>query len=339
MKLYFSTIFDINYLSRGLLLLKTMREHHNDFSLFIVCLDEDVKAYFLKNKYEEVTLVTLSEIENEYPQLLSVKATRKKVDYIFTLSPFYPSYILTKNPQIPFICSLDADQYFFGSCESAFAALDQYSVLIMPHRFPERLKAAETFGKYNVSFQIFKNNETGNSCLSLWRKQCLEWCKDELEDGKFADQKYLDGWPERFGNEVGEIKDIGIGLAPWNLEGNKIEIKNGELLVGNQVLKLFHYQGLRFHSSKIIDSGLFCYFVRPQPGFKKYILSKIVRGLSTLQQNQKDSIIRNGISPNTKNVFEKINGHNYFYKQGNWLISLDAVFFIKRVKRYLWRKL
>jgi len=51
-------------------------------------------------------------------------------------------------------------------------------------------------------------------CLEEWAAQCLEWCYYKSENGKFADQGYLDAWPEKYGAHV--IQNPGFGLAPWN---------------------------------------------------------------------------------------------------------------------------
>ncbi len=268
MKLYFASIFDKNYLSRGLTLYESIRKWHSDFVLFIVCLDEEVKRYFLENNLANIELIAISEIEENYQELLEVKNIRSYIDYVFTLSPYYPSFILKKNPSIPFICSLDCDQYFFNNSEFVFQSLENHSVLIMPHRFTEQVMHHAIYGRYNVSFQVFKNNEAGNNCLSLWRRQCLDWCSDKLEGDLFADQKYLDSWSSYFGDELKEIEHIGMGLAPWNLGKKKGRItRKGLLYVENELLILYHYQGLRFVSRNLVNSGLSFYGVRPSFSF------------------------------------------------------------------------
>ena len=63
---------------------------------------------------------------------------------------------------------------------------------------PEALRGEEKYGKFNVGILGFRNDAEGLRCLRAWRAQCNAWCHDRIEDGKFADQKYLDTWPEAF---------------------------------------------------------------------------------------------------------------------------------------------
>ena len=339
MKINFATCFDINYLSRGLVLYHTIKTHHRDFALYVLCLDNEVYERLSTMKLSSVNLIQVSEIEQQYPELLSVKTERSKIAYIFTLSPFYPSYILKNNPALPFICTLDADQYFWGSCAEIFRRLESCSVLIMPHRFERRLKSHEKYGKYNVSFQVFKNDKVGNECLAYWRNQCLEWCKDVLEDGKFAEQKYLDVWNERFGGAVGEIDHIGVGLAPWNLNSYRLSKVNGKVFVNEKPLILYHYQGLRIVNKRIVNSGLDICMGDYPAGFPGLVLLPIIRLLlffSTDEVHDRN-IGRNRLGRSKFNAFS-IDRLGMFLLVGKTLFSLDIVLRWRNIFKRLYGK-
>lgn len=329
MKLFFSTIFDINYLSRGLSLYNSLNLHHKDFILYIVCLDDQVFDYFIKNNKPSIQLISLAEIEDCYQELLSVKHHRSRVDYIFTLSPFYPSYILKNNPHIPFICTLDCDQYFFSNSNCVFEDLENYSVLLMPHRFSKDLSHLLVYGKYNVSFQVFKNDKVGNNCLSLWRNQCLEWCSDVLEEERFADQKYLNKWHSHFGEYIKEIDHIGIGLAPWNLGDNKISLRNGNVYIQDKILILYHYQGLRFIFKKLVYSGFERYGVKPSSAFVTHVLKPIIKVIAGYQQKSYFDVIERYKSSKAEGLFSHITSIGIYYKFGSFLINLDLLYKIK----------
>jgi hypothetical protein len=327
-KLYFATIFDNGYLSRGLLLHETIAKHHTDFELYIVCLDDEVYSNLQKRNLTAVTLIKREDIENEYPELATVKQTRNPIDYIFTLSPYYPSYILKKYATIPFICSLDCDQYFFANTEFVFKDLESHSVLVMPHKFTPKLIHLENYGKFNVSFQAFKNDKIGNECLALWRADCLASCSDVLTDTTFADQKYLDKWPTVFSGAVKSIENIGMGLAPWNLGDKEITCNNDTVFVNNEKLILYHYQGLRIVHKNLINSGLSRYAIRPSKGFIKCIMRPVINGLIKFSNNLAvDYFKRNELVK--KNLFSYITTKAMFYKMGNRFISMNPIFRLK----------
>jgi len=314
-QLNFTTIFDSNYLSRGLSLYRSLKSCHDDFKLFVVALDDICYEYFKVNKYNNITVISLGEIEDNFPELLPLKQERSFVNYLFTLSPYYPLYVLQKNPELKHICSLDADQYFYSSPKQVFDALADYSVLITPHRFtPELLRTGiEKYGRFNVSFQVFRNNETGKSCLNFWREQCFNWCEDELSEGRFADQKYLDLWQDKFTNEVGEITQVGLGLAPWNINNFKISKISSQLRVGDEPLILFHYQGLRILEELFVYTAFDVYQAKMTGIIKQRIFEPIVKSILTIQGNKNDQISRNKkafsvneVKPNSKSSYFKI---------------------------------
>jgi hypothetical protein len=331
--LYFTAILDYNYLGRLKALFDSMRQHHKNFTLFIVCLDDKLYQYLSRNKLPDTETIRLDDIEQFYPELIEVKKVRAAIDYIFTLSPYYPSYILENYKEIPFICSLDVDQYFFSSAESIFKELQSCSVLITPHRFTKKITHFERYGLYNVSFQIFKNDHYGCKCLKIWREQCLAWCKDEWEENKFADQKYLETWAEYLGDKVQAISNPGLGLAPWNIENYKLAVQNNKIYVDQHALILFHYQGLRFLKNNLINSGLAHYNAAVTKLIQRRILQPIIVHLSKASlRNAKDQIPRYAVQ-NGGGLLNQLNSKGFFYLMGDRLISMDNIFFLNNQRK------
>src|SRR6185503_15291489 len=89
--------------------------------------------------------------------------------------------------------------FFFGSPSAVFREQGEASVGIVPHRFPPRLAHLVENGIYNVAWVSFQRDRDGLECLEWWRKRCIEWCHDYIDNGRFADQGYLDEFPKRFG--------------------------------------------------------------------------------------------------------------------------------------------
>jgi hypothetical protein len=250
----FSAILDKNYISRLNALLFSLEKNCKDFNFFVVALDNEIYDYFRGVKH--CIPISIQDIHAFYPELDKIERERDRVSYIFTLSPFYPSFILEKYQELDHICSLDVDQYFYSSPQPIFDLLADFSVLITPHRFSRKLVDLnfERFGKFNVSFQVFKRGAIGVACLNLWREQCLNWCFDREENGWYADQKYLDTWQKEFGNQIHEIMHKGLGLAPWNIEDVVIRKRKNKIFVDNELLILYHYQGLKILSEGYIYS-------------------------------------------------------------------------------------
>lgn len=244
--LYFCTYFDRNYLTRGLALFRSLQRNCNEFKLYILCLDEDTYSIISKlaNQYGELVPIALSEIEQWDQTLLIARGNRSRIEYYFTISPVLPLYVVNQFSKIDIITYLDADLYFYSNPKIIYQELPGKSILITGHNFPKSLRYLEVYGKYNVQYQSFRNDAQGISCLNRWRKQCLNWCYDRLENGKFADQKYLDEWPTLYDKlVVSELK--GVGVAPWNIAQYEINYQNGDFYVDDQILVFFHFHALK----------------------------------------------------------------------------------------------
>lgn len=251
--LTFATLFDYNYLSRGLCLIESLeRVLSKNYQLFVLALDENTANYFVDYPNAQISVITLNQLEENDPQLLVAKGNRSKVEYYFSLSPVLPLYILENFPKCKRITTLDADIYFFHSPEELFKTYDEEAILITPHDFsPINVDLAQ-YGAYNVSFQSFPHTKNGLAVLKNWKNKCLAWCKDhiDLETGYFADQKYLDYWQKDFEN----VKSIDLktcGRAPWNLSNTHLVNDVGTFKVNEQPLIYYHFHNLRINDNYI----------------------------------------------------------------------------------------
>jgi hypothetical protein len=267
--LHLTTFFDKNYLSRGLVLYNSLEEFTSDFELYILCLDDFTRDYFEKNKMEfpEVKTLQLKDIEENDADLAIAKSNRSRIEYYFTLSPCLPLYLLKKH-NLSHICSLDADILFLNSPQSLFDKLNEYSIVITPHKFSNEISHLSKFGKYNVSFQIFKNNEIGLSCLQRWKEECIDYCGDEFDEvnDRFADQKYLDNWLALYPNEVFVLDDNISGIALWNLNNYKIEKRGNRYFSNNEQMIFYHFHHFKIFNEIWASNGFYEYKAKHQNG-------------------------------------------------------------------------
>jgi hypothetical protein len=297
-------------------LYNSLKSYCKQFELYVLCLDNITLEYFLVNpdSFPEIKTISIEEIEESDKEFKECKTNRSKIEYYFTLSPCLPLYIL-KRYNISHICSLDADIKFFSSPEIVFSLLDKYSILITPHNFSPELKSLELYGRYNVSFQIFKNDKSGLDCLEKWRTQCIDWCYDRLENGKYADQKYLDAWVVDF-NGVSQIDNIGVGVAPWNLNSYSITNREGQIFVNNTKLICYHFHGLRLIDKNLIIHGMDKYGVRISRAISRNIYKPYIDSLLSNNLFNDSEIERHIISPQTIRETILYQKTWYYYKSG-----------------------
>ncbi len=258
---HYCTYFDHRYLPRGVAMFESLRAVAPSSELWVLCLSEECHATLQALALPGLHCIPLSELEAADPELLRAKSNRSKIEYFFTCSPCLPRYLLRSNPGIELITYLDSDLYFFSSPEAIFAEIGDRSVAIIEHRFVPRNKWMLKNGRFNVGWLSFRNNPQGGECLDWWRTSCIDWCYDRVEPTRFADQKYLDQFPNLF-PEVAIISHPGANSAAWNIERNPIHSTKEGLKAGSGALIFFHFQGVRRLSRWVVDPNVQWFGIR-----------------------------------------------------------------------------
>lgn len=262
----FCTLFDANYLDKGIVLYDSMVECIEDFKLYVFAFDDKCYEILSDMGLEKMIVISLKDFESE--KLLRVKRKRTKAEYCWTCTAWTIKYVLDVFKEN--ICTyIDADMMFFSSPKQVFddMRLNGCSIIIVPHRFKsdeEEKKAYNTVGAYCVEFNTFVNNAEGRKALDWWADKCLEWCFYAVPGTTkwYGDQKYLNVFPDKF-EGVYICNHVGVGLAPWNnmlveYAGEKpLRIKD-KLDKKIYPLILYHFENVSFLTKHLlhVSSGL-----------------------------------------------------------------------------------
>jgi len=235
----FCTLFNSKYLKKGLVLYNSLTKVCKTFHLYVYAFDDEVFDVLNKLKLPFLTVISLSEFENE--KLLNIKGSRNLAEYCWTCGPSTIWYSI-KNFDLDNCTYLDADMLFFNSVDSLFNEIGSASVALTEHMHGNEQSLG---GRFCVQFVYFKNDSSGMAALKWWRNSCIDWCFARFEDGKYGDQKYLDEFPNRF-NNVHIIESRGAGVAPWNVRQYKL-LEKGLFRFNNEYIPIifFHYHGVR----------------------------------------------------------------------------------------------
>lgn len=230
----FITLFDSNYLAQGISMTKSLLRTTPEARVWIVAGDDGVMEALRPWGDPRVRVVPLSDVET--PELRSVRPSRTRVEYYWTLTPFLPSYVFTSEPTSEVAVYVDADMFFMSSAQlilEEFLEDDAAAAMITPHDYLPEYDQTVASGRFCVQFMPFRR-QGSERILSDWQSQCLEWCFRRVEPGRFGDQKYLDLWPTTYGAAVHVQERTELLGAPWNAR------KRGtDTLVG------YHFHGLR----------------------------------------------------------------------------------------------
>jgi hypothetical protein len=266
---HYCTLFDSLYLSRALAMYDSLLRNCKNFHLYVFPFDDRSKEILEALQLKNVTLISLKEFEDE--RLLGVKGSRTKGEYCWTCTPATIAYCIERF-NLDHCTYIDADLYFFSDPNVLIDEMDNNSVLITEHRYTKAYDQSATHGIYCVQFITFKNTADGLLVLNWWKDRCIEWCYARREDGKFGDQKYLDDWTTRF-KGVHVLKNLGGGVAPWNVQQYKTAMEGNSLfgMIKSDKVKIvfYHFHYVKFYNDGQIDFGNY--------KFDKAVLKNIYR--------------------------------------------------------------
>lgn len=255
------TLFDHNYLDKGLVLYESLEKVCSEFELYVLCMSDRCYEILTDLNYPHLKPIKLVDFEDE--ELLRVKPTRGVGEYCWTCGSSLIRYILmTYKPD--YCTYIDADMYFYSDPHVIIEEMERKnaSVQIIGHRFNKEDKESEKIvGKYCVEFDTFKNDKNGLSLVNIWRNQCLERCSLDGDGIHWGDQKYMDNWVEDY-DFVIETENLGAGVAPWNYPQYKLISKDGLntiLKIGQKQVQLvfYHFENLVYLDKKHIKINIY----------------------------------------------------------------------------------
>ena len=251
--LTFCTLFDSNYLDKGLVLYESMSNVMENFKLYILAMDEKCEDILKDMNLSHSIVISLKEFEDE--ELLEIKSKRARAEYCWTCTASLLDYVLEKYKE-EYCTYVDSDLYFFKNPQILIEEMvdANCSVQIVEHGFGNGLIAKEKIkgaGRYCVQFNTFKNDIHGREILSTWKAQCRNHCS--MAPGEMGDQKYLSDWAEKY-EQVHVLQHQGGGVAPWNVFRFKSSEKDG-WLIEKKTKKEFELIFYHFHHLEYIDEA------------------------------------------------------------------------------------
>jgi len=289
---YFCTYCDQGYAARMLCLHDSLRELGEPFRLFVLCFDAATADVVAGEAAPSLIAIPLDELLAADPAYAAVRPTRSVIEFYFTATPVFVRFCLNREPQAQLMTYLDADLFFFGPASAVLAEQGAASVGIVPHRFAPWSRRSLRNGIYNVGWVSFRRDAHGLACVDWWRERCLEWCYDRVENGRFADQGYLNEFPQRFA-QVRAMEHPGINAAPWNVDPARLTCVEGQPWVEGRPVLFYHYQGVREVAPGWFDPGVRSYHVAFTPEMRDYLYAPYLRRLAARQAKLR----RNGILP------------------------------------------
>ena len=126
----YCTLFNVNYMSRGINLYNSLLKVSNNFRLYIFAFDNLSYDYLVNLNLKKTIIISLKDFEDS--QLKRVKKSRTKTEYFWTCTGSTVLYLF-KRYQIKSCTYLDADLYFYKNPKILIKESRKASCIISKH--------------------------------------------------------------------------------------------------------------------------------------------------------------------------------------------------------------
>ena len=247
--LFFTSITS-NYLPKAAVLADSLRKHRPD-SLFYVLLCDTAPADLARFSKHFDRVLTLAELKLPIPNVEQWIFKHTVVELCTAVKgPFLLQAL--EELQAEKVVYLDPDIVVLDSLTDLEALLDAHSVVVTPHLVePDRSLTAIwenevcalQHGVFNLGFLAVRNGTEGLRFARWWSDRLMHFCYDDIPDGLFTDQRWMDLAPCLF-SDFYILRDKTYNVATWNLSHRRVE--KGEqqrLQIEGSPVKFFHFSG------------------------------------------------------------------------------------------------
>lgn len=203
------------YLRKYLLMYRSLSSNCKlDHRFLLFAFDQETCDILKSLCCPNLSVIPVHFVEDVFSISHSLLSDRTYIEYMFTLGPLIILYSRIHYPEAT-ITFVDSDYYFFSSPDHYLSRKGQEDMRFAMHAFPAKYVYLESHGKYNVGWNTFFPTVAAYKALRRWSLLSIEWCRDIVLEGRFAEQKYLD-LLESPSTQVSGISDGKMGLAEYN---------------------------------------------------------------------------------------------------------------------------
>lgn len=246
-----------NYIPKVRMLFQSLRQLHPEWRLHLALADELRPNVDLgQEPFDEVWAAA----DLNIPGWRGWAYCHTIVELATAIKPFMLAHLL-KQPGCKKVIYLDPDTVAFSRLDDIVEALDSANVVLTPHQTkPEQSLAAVMdneicslkHGVYNLGFVAVAATETGHDFADWWSKRVYHFCRADIPNGLFTDQRWIDLVPALF-TGVSIMRSSRHNVATWNLTTRELSLSaSGHYLVDGEPLGFYHFTGFDSGAHRIM---------------------------------------------------------------------------------------
>jgi hypothetical protein len=256
-KVHIFTSAAFNYIPKARILFNSLRTYHPECELHLALADEGHSEIDLSQEPFD-SVLPLSELD--IPDYRGWAFCHEIVELATAIKPFALLKILSK-PDCAKVLYLDPDTVVFSRLDDILDALDTSNLVLTPHQtVPESSMSAVIdneicslkHGVFNIGFIGVAASPEGRRFAEWWSQRLYHFCRADICNGLFTDQKWIDLVPAFF-DGLAIMHSGRHNLATWNLTTRHVtgDLENG-ISVDGEPLGFYHFTGFDSGNHRIM---------------------------------------------------------------------------------------
>ena len=248
----FCTSICANYLGKALTLATSVKQVYPDAKFIIGLVEKGIPDALDLDRYSAVDQIVLAKDLLGDGLFDSWVFRYSIVEASTAIKGLLLKHLYEYFPDADHVIYLDPDTYVYSRFDELFALLDIAPIVITPHlEVPGNLEmelSALKHGVFNLGFLAVSRDAETERFLNWWISRLDHACYDDIPNGIFTDQKWINLAPCFFRTQI--LREPGYNFATWSLLDRELTRNaQDEYLVNGSPLRFAHFSGF--------DSGMF----------------------------------------------------------------------------------
>jgi hypothetical protein len=242
------TSITANYLPKAAALAHSVKRVHPEAVFHVVLCDKmPVCASTTTDAFDSIINITQLPIDNLPSwifkhRLVELCTAVKGTAFQYIADRMGAERIYYFDPDIVVLSRLDALE----------RKLDHNSILLTPHMLEPETDAQAILdneicclrhGVYNLGFLAVRTSGQGRRFIDWWADRLRHYCYDEVPNGLFTDQRWVDLAPAFF-DDIAIVREPEYNVATWNLSHRRgTGVAPYEIRINDRELVFYHFSG------------------------------------------------------------------------------------------------
>lgn len=244
-----------NYGHKARALAQSVHQHIPDATFYLCLTEREIPEALKKDTCFDKIVLSREIWDGNFDRFIFKHAI---VEASTAVKGAFLRWLQQQHPEESMFVYLDPDCYVYGDFTELREALTRKPIVLCPHLLhPGNVDmelSSTAHGVYNLGFLAVDNSEEARRLVNWWADRLYLFCYDDIQNGVFTDQKWMDLAPCFFDVEV--FRHYGYDLAPWGLLDTRIVREETGWTAQGMPLRFIHFSGFGAVAEGCMDKWL-----------------------------------------------------------------------------------